>query len=243
MSGPLLVLDTATRTPLLALAGSDGRVIAQRQWTSPHRHGEELLGRLDELLGGAGAGRDELAGVVVGTGPGSFTGLRIGLATAKVIAYSLAVALVGQSTTRALAYAAASAGPAPASAGQNPTTFAIALPAGVADRYVHVLRVDAGTLAEVDGPRLVAGDDALAHAAAAAELVAVDLDGARLPAAAIARGRHAIAGLPAALAALGAAALAAGDTSDPATLVPAYVALPRGLSELSGEIEWSVDRH
>ncbi len=235
VSGPLLVLDTATRTPLLALAREDGGLIAQREWTSRHRHGEELLQRLDELLGRAHAGRGDLAAVIAGTGPGSFTGLRIGLATAKVIAYSLHIQLLGISTTRALALAAWAGRSAAA-------TFAVALPAGVADRYVHLVSVDAGVPRELEAPQLVAGDEALVGVAGVAELVSVDLDDARLPAAAAELGRRAVSGLPAALAVLGAHGLLDGDASDPATLVPAYVALPRGLAEISGEIEWSVDR-
>jgi tRNA threonylcarbamoyladenosine biosynthesis protein TsaB len=235
MSGPVLVLDTATRTPLLALAQRDGELIAEREWASRQRHGEELLERLDELLGKVGAGRDDFAAVIAGTGPGSFTGLRIGLATAKVIAYSLQIPLVGVSTTRALGLAAWSAGAGPA-------TFAVALPAGVADRYVHLVRVDAGAAHELEPPRLVAGDEALVVAGKGADLVAIDLDDAQLPVAALERGRAAIARLPAALALLGAHQLAGGEISDPALLVPAYVALPRGLGEIRGEIEWSVDR-
>ncbi len=240
MSNPLLVLDTATRTPVLALASADGGLIAQRSWTSRQRHGEELLERLDELLGEIGARREDFAAVVVGTGPGSFTGLRIGLATAKLIAYSLHIKLVGVSTTQALALAAAENAPAVERA--QAASFAVALPAGVADRYVHLVRVDDGEVHELEPPRLVAGDDALMAAAKRAALVAVDLDAAQLPAAALEAGRHCVAGLPRALAALGTRGLADDQVSDPATLVPAYVALPRGLASISGEIEWSVDR-
>lgn len=235
MKGPLLVLDTATRTPLLALATHEGGLIARRAWTSRHRHGEELLERLDELIAEAGIGRGDFGAVVVGTGPGSFTGLRIGLATAKVIAYSLQIPLLGLSTTHGLALAAGAG-----RSGQ--VAFAIALPAGVADRYVHLIRVDGGETNVVELPRLVAGDEALIEAAGDAELVAVDLEDAQLPGEAVERGRDAVDGLPAALATVGARRLVAGERSDAATLVPAYVALPRGLAEIAGDIEWSVDR-
>jgi tRNA threonylcarbamoyladenosine biosynthesis protein TsaB len=235
MSHPLLVLDTATRTPVLALANSAGALIAQRAWTSRQRHGEELLERLDELLGETGSARDDFAAVVVSTGPGSFTGLRIGLATAKLIAYSLHIPLVGVSTTHALALAAWTDH-------DRAARFTVALPAGVADRYVHVVRVDRGEVHELDSPQLVAGDGALIEAANGAALVAVDLDEAQLPVAAVEAGRRAVAGLAGALAVLGTHRLASDQVSDPAALVPAYVALPRGLTAISGEIEWSVDR-
>ncbi len=233
VGGPLLVLDTATRTPVLGLARENGDLIAHSEWTSRHRHGEELLEHLDQLLASAGVQRTAIGGVVVGTGPGSFTGLRIGLATAKVIAYSLDAPLIGVSTSAAIALAAS---------GARPLTLAVALPAGVADRYVHLVRVADGRAIEVAPPRLVAGDEQLIAAAGQARLVAVDLDAAAVPESARELGRRALDGLAAALAADGARRLAAGERSAPATLVPAYVALPRGVGEVRGEIEWSVDR-
>ena len=85
----MLVLDTATRTPVVALANDDGTLIGERRWASHHRHGEELLQRLDESARRNGQVTQLHELVIVGTGPGSFTGLRIGLATAKTIAYAL----------------------------------------------------------------------------------------------------------------------------------------------------------
>jgi tRNA threonylcarbamoyladenosine biosynthesis protein TsaB len=207
----ILVIDTATRTPVVALAADDGTVMAERHWQSKHRHGEELLGRLGEVLAEIGVSRRDLTAVVVGTGPGSFTGLRIGMATAKTIAYVLSIPIVGVSSTRALALAATTADGAA-------SEVAISLPAGAADRYVHRFRITDGLPAEIDGPQLVAtpptGDE---------------IDG------------EDVAGLAAALAQLGTASLAAGETDDPATLVPAYVALPRGLGAVAAEMTWSPD--
>jgi len=71
-------------------------------------------------------------------------------------------------------------------------------------------------------------------------MVAIDLDG-RAPAAAVALGEHAQAGLAGALLGMGAARLAAGDSDEVARLVPEYVTLPRGVAASSGEIEWSRD--
>jgi tRNA threonylcarbamoyladenosine biosynthesis protein TsaB len=207
----ILVLDTATRTPVVALAADDGTVMAERHWQSRHRHGEELLGKLEEALAEIGVSRRDLTGVVVGTGPGSFTGLRIGMATAKTVAYALGIPIVGVSSTRALAMAAATADGSLAE-------VAIALPAGAADRYVHHFRITPGGPAQIDQPQLVATPPA-----------SNEIDGEQ------------VAGLAAALARLGAAALAAGETDDPATLVPAYVALPRGLAAAAAEMTWSPD--
>jgi tRNA threonylcarbamoyladenosine biosynthesis protein TsaB len=205
-----LVVDTATRTPVVSLASAEGKVIAERHWQSRHRHGEELLGRLDEVLSEIGASRGDITGVVVGTGPGSFTGLRIGMATAKTIAYALNIPIVGVSSTRALALAAATA--------DGASQVVISLPAGAADRYIHRFRISDGLPAEVDGPQLVATPP-----------TSDEIDG------------EGVAGLAAALAQLGAAALQAGETDDPATLVPAYVALPRGIAKAAAEMTWSPD--
>jgi tRNA threonylcarbamoyladenosine biosynthesis protein TsaB len=207
----ILVLDTATRTPVVALASADGTVLAERHWQSRHRHGEELLGRLDEALAEIGANRRDITGVVVGIGPGSFTGLRIGMAMAKTTAYSLSIPIVGVSSTRALALAAATAD-------SGLREVAVSLPAGAADRYVHQFRITDGLPAEIDGAQLVATPP-----------TSDEIDG------------EGVAGLAAALAQLGAASLAAGETDDPATLVPAYVALPRGLAAIAAEMTWSPD--
>jgi tRNA threonylcarbamoyladenosine biosynthesis protein TsaB len=207
----ILVLDTATRRPVVALAADDGELLAQRTWESRQRHGEELITQLDGALGEIGAQRRDPTGVVVGTGPGSFTGLRIGLATAKTIAYALAIPIVGVSSTRALALAALTAEP-------GATKIAVALPAGAADRYVHQFKVVDGLPAEAKPAALVAS------AAKPAEI-----DGEE------------VAGLAAALARLGAMALRAGETDDPHTLVPAYVALPRGIVAAAAEMKWSPD--
>src|SRR3954466_5149803 len=103
----ILILDTSTRMPVVGLAEPSGALVGERRWQSHHRHGEELLQRIDELLREASVSRTDLTAVIVGTGPGSFTGLRIGLATAKTIAYSLEIPIVGVSSTLALAAAAA----------------------------------------------------------------------------------------------------------------------------------------
>ena len=101
--GPLLVVDTATTTAVIALGTPDGALLATRSWVAGYRHGEELLARIEALLARAGASpRDAIGGLVVGTGPGAFTGLRVGIATVKGLAYALHLPVVGVPTGAAL---------------------------------------------------------------------------------------------------------------------------------------------
>jgi len=220
----ILVLDTATRTPVVALAQADGTLTGERRWPSQHRHDEELLLQLDELLTEVGATRADLTAVIVGTGPGSFTGLRIGLATAKTIAYALHMPIVGVSSSLAMAAAAAT---------PEESEVVVTLPAGASDRYVHRIKVGDGHAADKQAPKLV-GDSNIG-----VDEIAVDMDSA--PAKARERGEKAVAGLAGALARLGAERLAGGQSDDVAQLVPAYVALPRGIAKAAAEMEWSPD--
>ncbi len=213
--GPLLAIDTATSLTVVALArpGAEPAVLS---WPSGHRHGEELLAGLDRLLRAEGAGLRQLGAIVVGTGPGAFTGLRVGLATAKGLVHALAIPIVGIPTSTALL----------AASGRGSV---LVLPAGPRDRVL----VDAG------GPRLLPAGSPF-DPAPGEELVAVDLEG-RAPAEALGLGAAAQALLGASLLRLGAARLAAGPADDLARLVPEYVSLPRGVDRLAGAIEWSRD--
>jgi tRNA threonylcarbamoyladenosine biosynthesis protein TsaB len=205
-AGHLLVIDTATTHARLALGRADGTLQAERSWVAGYRHGEELLARLERLLADERVALDALHGIVVGTGPGAFTGLRVGLATAKALAYARGIPIVGISTGEAL-LAAAGGGP-----------LVLLQPAGPADRVLTRTGAPPRIVAGGDEPELLPGE----------RVVAVDLDG-RAPDAAVAAGVAAGEGLAAALLRAGAARLAAGDHDDLATLVPEYVTLPRGV--------------
>jgi tRNA threonylcarbamoyl adenosine modification protein YeaZ len=230
-----LAIDTATRHPTLALFDGAGTLGGVSQWTSQHRHGEELLPRLDELLGAANAKPADLDAVVVGLGPGSFTGLRIGLATAKTIAYSLEVPLVGVSTTEALALAAPEGD-------SREVEYAVTLPAGAKDRYIHRVAIGNGSVLRSDEPRLVVPGPSFEEACSDAVVVAIDLESADdLIDEAIGRGEVALRGLAFALATMGTKALDEGRSDDIERLVPAYVALPRGIAKAAADMTWSPD--
>jgi tRNA threonylcarbamoyl adenosine modification protein YeaZ len=99
----ILALDCSTLTLSLALLRADGSVVEHRLVKPPIRQSEALPGEVDALLKAHGHSLADVTGFVCGLGPGSFTGLRIGLATAKGLAYALKKPIVGASSLAALA--------------------------------------------------------------------------------------------------------------------------------------------
>ncbi|MBW1602402.1 tRNA (adenosine(37)-N6)-threonylcarbamoyltransferase complex dimerization subunit type 1 TsaB [Streptomyces sp. JJ66] len=105
----LLALDTAT--PAVTVALHDGqRVLASRDQVDARRHGELLLPSVDATLAEAGCALADVTGIVVGVGPGPYTGLRVGLVTAASFAAALGVPVHGLCTLDGIAHAAARAG-------------------------------------------------------------------------------------------------------------------------------------
>ena len=98
----LLALDTATETGSLALAVGD-QVLAEYSLESPNACLTSLMPGVDAILRNSGHEIADLGAVAVSTGPGNFTGLRIGLATAKTLAWSLNLPLVPVPTLEVLA--------------------------------------------------------------------------------------------------------------------------------------------
>ncbi len=90
----LLAFDTAT--PAVTVAVHDGSaVVAQRSAVDARRHGELLAAQIAGALADCGATRADLTAIAVGTGPGPYTGLRVGLVTARVLASVLDIPLYG----------------------------------------------------------------------------------------------------------------------------------------------------
>jgi tRNA threonylcarbamoyladenosine biosynthesis protein TsaB len=100
----LLGIDTATRFISLALHDGD-RIAAESTWETANNHTIELAPAVRAMLARAGMGSQDLSAVAVALGPGSFTGLRIGLGFAKGLATTLAIPLLGIPTLVALARA------------------------------------------------------------------------------------------------------------------------------------------
>jgi tRNA threonylcarbamoyl adenosine modification protein YeaZ len=208
--GPLLVVDTATTVAVVALGTPGGALVEARDWVAGYRHGEELLTRIEGLLRDHGLAPGDLGGLIVGTGPGAFTGLRVGIATVKGLAYALGLPVAGRSTGESLLAAAVEA------AGTN--HVALIQPAGPSDLVLS--RAD-------QVPRIVVGGAELGLEPGE-RLAAVDLGG-RAPDEAVTLGDTARAGLARRLLSAGALTLQDGGGDDLARLVPEYVTLPRGV--------------
>ena len=156
----VLAFDTANEVVAIGL----GRLCAEASAVEPaaareivaHRQSNtQLLPAVDELLAEAGVARGDIACVCVGRGPGSFTGVRIAMATAKGIASALGVALVGVSTLEAVAWNAWGAGAR--------GTLAVVADAMRKEVYpVRFLLTDAG-VARLEADRVVKADVAAAE--------------------------------------------------------------------------------
>jgi tRNA threonylcarbamoyl adenosine modification protein YeaZ len=225
--GWLLALDTATNTVVVAAGDPDGRVRGHETFEGRYRHSQELLPAVARLVERFDLRLGDLAGIVVGTGPGAFTGLRVGLATAKTLAHELAVPVAGIPTSDALL------------AGE-PAGSVLWLPSGPRDRVAITAGEPPAIVREGETPPWA---DAVGQpGAGAATDVAVDLEGRAAPDA-LERGRRALERLPESLLRLGSARLAAGDTDDPERLVPRYASPPRGVpvGQTDGGVAWSRD--
>lgn len=99
---PILALETSVPTARVAVLGGDGSVRARAEKTAA-RHSSNLLRLCDEALSAAGLTLGELGAIACGAGPGSFTGLRVGMAVAKGLALPTGLPLILVSSLEALA--------------------------------------------------------------------------------------------------------------------------------------------
>lgn len=105
----LLALDTAT--PYVVVAAYDGERGFEQVCQTPMKHGEQVAPLIRRVLQQAGWAPAELTGVVVGVGPGPFTGLRVGLVTARTMGFALGIPVHGICTLDAFALDAEVDGP------------------------------------------------------------------------------------------------------------------------------------
>jgi tRNA threonylcarbamoyladenosine biosynthesis protein TsaB len=217
MAGLLLAVDTSTKMASVALY--DGvQVRAELTWEAPRRHTTELAPRVVELLEELRVKPSALTGLAVALGPGSFTGLRIGLALAKGLALAQSVPLVGIPTLDVTAHGV----------GQQRATLYAALQAGrgricVAPyRWRHDQWQRIGDIALTTWPELVPELDKGAVVSGELDKESLKILGQQAgrvtiasPAQRLRRAGH--------LAELGWKRLAQGERDDPAVLQPIYL--------------------
>jgi tRNA threonylcarbamoyladenosine biosynthesis protein TsaB len=105
----LLALDTSTPLVSVALA-DDGEVLTELTSEQPMQHGEQLAPLVSRALTDVGAMRQDVTAVAVGVGPGPYTGLRVGIVTARTFALVLGIPAYGVCSLDVLAAAAVDSG-------------------------------------------------------------------------------------------------------------------------------------
>lgn len=99
----ILALETSSKVSSVAIA-EDNRLLAEITTESKLTHSKTLIPHIEKVLKLANKEKSDMEKIAVSIGPGSFTGLRIGLAAAKAIAYALNIPLYGVPTLKSLAY-------------------------------------------------------------------------------------------------------------------------------------------
>ena len=104
-----LAIDTSTDVASLALV-QDDEVLAELTWRAGQNHTVQLLPHLYHLLSQTGMRLQSASCIIVARGPGSYNGLRVGISTAKGLAFSLGIPIIGISTLEVAAYQYAATG-------------------------------------------------------------------------------------------------------------------------------------
>lgn len=219
---PLLsvAIDTASDVAGVALSEGDS-LLGEITWRARQSHSRELLPSLDWLLTRARRSKDDIGAVIVCLGPGSYAGLRVGVSTAKALAYALEVPIVGVGRLAADAVFAAVVVEGP--------VFAVHA-AGRAELAWAAYASDGDELLELAAPRLGSAEQLLAAvakgAAVCGELEKLE-DG--LKASLAAKGARLVsppASRVIAIARLGWTRLLRGEVDNADTLVPLYLRAP-----------------
>ena len=216
----ILAIDTATQVSSVAVL-KEGRLLAELTMQGKLTHSETLLPHIEQVLKMAAVAKEELTGIAVSNGPGSFTGLRIGLAAAKAMSYVLGIPLVGVSTLQALAYQL----PAPG------VRVMCLLDAQKGNAYVESYRWENNSLQVVDSVQVAKITDIVAACANMSEQVILLGDAVQkkvagkfeLPANVSVAPPHIVMPRAACVAMLGQAKLMAGETDNVMDLEPVYI--------------------
>jgi tRNA threonylcarbamoyl adenosine modification protein YeaZ len=146
----LLAFDTAT--PFVTVALHDGEdVVAERRSEQRMKHGEQLAPLIEAVLAEVGVVRQDLTALAVGVGPGPFTGLRVGLVTARTLAYVLDLPVYGVCSLDVVAVEAA--------CGATPVGTGFVVATDARRKEVYLARYDEQAR-RLDGPEVVRPADA-----------------------------------------------------------------------------------
>ena len=99
-----LAIDTSTKYAGVALLNKDGQLVQLLQWRSQQNHSVELLPTIEAALHRQGATIQDVTGIAIAVGPGSFSALRVGLSVAKGLAWARGLPLVAVTTLEAEAF-------------------------------------------------------------------------------------------------------------------------------------------
>jgi tRNA threonylcarbamoyladenosine biosynthesis protein TsaB len=246
---PVLGLDTSTSIASLAIIAG-GKVITslERPATS---HGAELPGSLDEILNAARLSIREVGAIAVGIGPGSFTGLRIGISYAKGIAMASGCSLFGIPSFDALALAALERNNI-----ETGRLVAVVVDARKGEVYAALYRVVADGLEKLSEELVIA----LKHLASqiTEDVMFIGDDRAKDAAALVESRGHRVAVFNigkldlrgVCVAALGGAEFARGETDRAASIEPLYIRTPEATfkptsknpADIGTEGVWSIER-
>jgi tRNA threonylcarbamoyladenosine biosynthesis protein TsaB len=160
-TGPVLGIETSTPLGGVALLGPDG-LLAERALDVRQAHGPRLMQAVEAVLRDADLALGDLAGIGISIGPGSFTGLRVGVATAQGLARGAGLSLFPVPTLEALAWGI------PAGLCPQGARIATAMTARKGELYGAVFAPEAGRMVPVLGPVCASLD------AFAADLAALD---------------------------------------------------------------------
>lgn len=217
----LLAIDTSGAYASVALFDG-GAVLAEETWQAHRRHDDHLFPAMERVLALAGSSMADVTRLAVATGPGSFTGLRVGIAAAQGIARASGVALVGVPTCDAIAHPFASGG----------RRVCVLIEAGRGEHYSAMYRVRRGSWGRTSEIAMLTVEG-IARSVALETIFAGDVDAATAAALRERLGRRAI--VPSAsvlmrraghLAEVGWARAEAGETVDPEALEPMYIRPP-----------------
>jgi tRNA threonylcarbamoyladenosine biosynthesis protein TsaB len=217
MMALVLAIDTSARVAGVALVTAE-QVLAEETWRAAKSHTTQLLPVVQHVLRVNGGSTRDLTALAVAVGPGAFSGLRVGIATAKALAWALNIPCLGVGSLDALAAAVSGA----------PRVLAV-LDAGRGEWYWATYRSGPGGQRRLTPPQLGAPEAVLASLARSVLLVGetsveqraliderfsrlVDYGDPRLPAT-----------RPAAVGLAALTRLAAGERDEPAAIQPVYL--------------------